>query len=321
MHVLVTGGAGFIGSHVVDALLARGDRVTVLDDLTTGDKANLAHVEAAAPLELVIGSITDPFLVDRLVMQADALIHLAAAVGVQYIMQRQVQGIITNTVGTEHVLRAAAQRRIPTFLASSSEVYGKSPEVPATETSYPVIGTTDIHRWSYACTKALDEFLALAYHREQGLPVVIGRFFNVTGPRQSPAYGMVLPRFCRAALAGEDLRVYGDGEQTRTFLHVGDCVCAVLAVLAESRAHGQVVNIGGAEPVSMRGLAELVCRRSGSSAGIELVPYERAYPSGNFEDIRHRVPAIDKIRELCDWRPGHGLEDIVDATLAASRLP
>lgn len=311
-RVLVTGGAGFIGSHVVDALLARGDQVTVLDDLTTGDKA---HVPQHERCELVLGSITDPFLVDRLMAEADALIHLAAAVGVQYIMQNQVQGIITNTLGTEHVLRAAAARGLPTFVASSSEVYGKSPDIPASETAYPVIGTTDVHRWSYACTKALDEFLALAYHREQGLPVVVGRFFNMTGPRQSPAYGMVLPRFCAAARAGTDLQVYGDGAQTRTFCHVADCTRAVLALLDSVEAKGEVVNIGGNEPVSMQALAERVIESAGSSSQIRLVPYEEAFPDGHFEDIRHRVPAVQKIKDLIGWQAERGLQEIIDGVL------
>jgi UDP-glucose 4-epimerase len=316
--VLVTGGAGFIGSHLVDALLARGDRVLVLDDLTTGDKANLAHLEGDERCLLHIGSVTDPYLVDRLMEQAEAVVHLAAAVGVKYIMERQVQGIITNTVGTEQVLRAAAVRGLPTFLASSSEVYGKSPEVPARETSYPVIGTTDIHRWSYACCKALDEFLALAFHREQGLPVVVARLFNVTGPRQSSSYGMVLPRFCQAALAGGSLSVYGHGDQTRTFLHVLDAVRAILGLLDSPEAKGQVFNVGGDEPVSIRDLAELVIAECGQGS-LQQVPYEQAFPGGHFEDIIHRVPAIDKIAAQIGWRPEMGLRTIVRSTLASYR--
>lgn len=320
MRYLITGGAGFIGSHCCDALLARGDEVLVLDDYSTGDAANLCHHAGHAGFELRIGSITDAFLVDRLIGQVDAVIHLAAAVGVHYIMQHQVGSIITNTLGTEHVLRAAALRRLPTLLASSSEVYGKSPDQPAAETAYPVIGTTDIHRWSYACTKALDEFLALAYHREQGLPLRIARFFNITGERQSPAYGMVLPRFIAAAQADASLRVYGDGAQTRTFCHVSDCVRGILALLDEPSANGSVCNIGGDEPVSIRDLATRVITHSGRG-WIEEIPYETAFPGGHFEDIRHRVPAIDKIHQLCGWRPQLPLDAIITGMLSAHQSP
>lgn len=320
MRVLVTGGAGFIGSHLVEALLARGDRVAVIDDASTGSFDNLKAVAAHPELTVVHGSVCDDLAVDELCagFHPELVIHLAAAVGVRRILERQVGSIVTNVRGTEAVLRAAAQhgaRRV--VIASTSEVYGKQDKVPFREDDDAVLGSTNLHRWSYACAKMLDEFLALAWHRERGLGVTVARFFNVTGPRQSPAYGMVLPRFCRAALAGGTLEVHGDGEQTRTFLHVADAVTGILALAGCDAAVGRVVNIGGTEEVSMRALAQRVIAAAGRGS-ITLIPYASAYPAG-FEDMRRRVPDTTRLRTLTGWIPTRDLAAIIGETLADAR--
>lgn len=307
---LITGGAGFIGSHLTDALLARGDAVVVLDDCSTGDLRNLPADHPQ--LQILHGSVCDELLVDEACASCDAVVHLAAAVGVRRILDRQVRSIITNVRGTEVVLHAAAGHgNLPVFLASTSEVYGKGAKVPFAEDDDSVLGTSARHRWSYACSKLLDEFLALAYHRERGLPLVIGRFFNITGPRQSPSYGMVLPNFCRAALAGDDLEVHGDGRQSRCFLHVDDCVRAMLAVLERPEAIGKVFNIGGEEEISIADLAQRVIASVGSSSRLRLVPYEQAFPTGDFEDMLRRKPDVSRLRALTAWSPRHNLADII----------
>lgn len=320
VHVLVTGGAGFIGSHLVEALLARGDRVTAIDDCSTGDPENLAAVRDHERFALLHGSVCDEVLVDEACLGVEAIFHLAAAVGVRRILEKQVMSIVTNLHGTETILRAAtAHGRIPVFLASTSEVYGKGVKAPFAEDDDSVLGATGIHRWSYACTKAMDEFLALAFHRERALPVRIGRFFNITGPRQSAAYGMVLPNFCERVLAGEPCVVHGDGEQTRCFLHVADCVDAVLRLAEEPLAVGRVVNIGGEEEVAIGRLAELVGEVRGKAVAVDHVPYERAFPEGGFEDMRRRVPDTARLRELTGWRPRHDLRAIVADCLETCR--
>ncbi|MDA3961839.1 MAG: GDP-mannose 4,6-dehydratase [Planctomycetota bacterium] len=319
MHYLVTGGSGFIGSHVIDRLLARGDRVTSLDDYSTGDAANLAPVTSHPQLTILHGSVCDELVVDEAASGVEAIIHLAAAVGVKRILERQVAGIMTNLRGTEVVLRAAAAHgRLPVFLASSSEVYGKGLKAPFVEDDDSLLGATSLHRWSYACAKAMDEFLALAYHRERGLPVRIGRFFNTTGPRQSAAYGMVLPRFCQAALRGEALEVHGDGAQSRCFLHVADCVSALLALLDSDDAVGQVVNIGGAEEVTIKDLAQRVIAAAGSGS-VKMLSYAEAFPEGGFEDLRRRVPSVAKLQALTGWTPERDLGAIIDDCLTACR--
>jgi UDP-glucose 4-epimerase len=321
MRHLVTGGAGFIGSHVVEALLARGDRAIVLDDCSTGSMDNLLGVSGDPRLRVILGSVCDQAAVDEACAQAESVIHLAAAVGVARILDHQVDSIVTNVRGTETILRAAAARSLPTFIASSSEVYGKSLSVPFREGDDSVLGATSLHRWSYACGKALDEFLALAYWRERRVPVVIGRFFNITGPRQSPHYGMVLPRFCQAACAGEPLSVYGDGSQTRCFLHVSDCVSALLSLMRFPDAIGKVVNIGGDSEISMRLLAQLVIREARSGSSIRSVPYSEAYPQGGFEDLQRRVPDTALLRKITGWTTTHDLTSIVRACLAATPAP
>lgn len=320
MRFLVTGGAGFIGSHLVEALLARGDAVTVLDDVSTGSWDNLAGVRGHGALTLVAGSVCDELVVDEAMAGVDAVIHLAAAVGVTRILERKVASIVTNVRGTEVVLRAAwAAGRLPVFIASSSEVYGKLEKVPFREDDDSVLGASRLHRWSYACAKAMDEYLALAYRAERGLPVVIGRFFNVTGPRQSASYGMVLPRFVQAARAGRAIEVYGDGRQTRCFLHVADAIAAILALMAAPAAVGEVVNIGGEEEISMLDLAELVKRETGSPAAIRLVSYREAYPQGGFEDMRRRVPDVSKLQRLTGWQRRRDLRAIVRACAGTLR--
>lgn len=319
MRYLVSGGAGFIGSHLVEALLARGDAVTVLDDCSTGTLANLAAVREHPRLTVIQGSACDEVVVDEACAGAEAVVHLAAAVGVRRILDRQVGSIVTNVRGTEAMLRAAtAHGRLPFFLASTSEVYGKLDRAPFREDDDSVFGASSLHRWSYACSKLMDEFLALAYHRERRLPVTIGRFFNVTGPRQSPAYGMVLPRFCAAAKAGRALEVHGDGAQTRCFLHVRDCVAAVLALLGCAGAVGQVVNIGGGEEVAMAALARRVVALAGSHAGVRLVPYAEAFPQGGFEDMRRRVPDVGKLQRLTGWTQRVDLDGIIRDCLATA---
>ncbi|HEX3132491.1 MAG TPA: NAD-dependent epimerase/dehydratase family protein [Planctomycetota bacterium] len=302
MHYLVTGGAGFIGSHLVDALLARGDAVTVLDDCSTGSLRNLAAVSRHARLTILHGSVCDEVLVDEACAQVDTVIHLAAAVGVKRILDRQVASIVTNLRGTEVMLRAAQSHgSLPFLLASTSEIYGKLDRVPFREDDDSMLGASSLHRWSYACSKLMDEFLALAYHRERGLPVTIARFFNVTGPRQSAAYGMVLPRFCAAATRGDTLEVHGDGAQSRCFLHVRDAVAAILALLGCPAVVGKVVNIGSTEEVTMRALAERVVQIAASKSTVRLIPYAEAFPQGGFEDMRRRVPDVTRLRTLTSW--------------------
>ncbi len=304
MRYLVTGGAGFIGSHLTDALLARGDTVTVLDDFSTGRAAYLA---AHARLTVIEGSVCDPAMVAKACAGIDQLIHLAAAVGVGKIMAERVAGIRTNLVGSETILHAADERRLPLFFSSTSEVYGKNASFPFREEDDSVFGASSLHRWSYACSKLMDEFLALAYVHERQLSATIARFFNVTGPRQCPDYGMVLPRFCAAALAGRDLEVHGNGQQSRCFLHVADCVRAVLLVIDNPATVGQVINIGSDEETTIHALAERVLGASGSRSAIRAIPYATAFPGGGFEDMQRRVPDIAKLTRLTGWQREHDL--------------
>lgn len=317
---LVTGGAGFIGSHLVERLLAAGDRVTVLDDASTGRLANLAAAAGHDRLTVVRGSVCDEVAVDEAIQGCDRVVHLAAAVGVRRILERRVGSLVANVRGTEVVLRAClAHGRVPVFVASTSEVYGKQEKAPFREDADHVLGPTSLHRWSYACSKLIDEFLAFAYHAERGLPVVCGRFFNVTGPRQSPAYGMVLPRFCAAAVAGRPLDVHGDGGQSRCFLHVADAVDALVQLLGCPAAVGLAVNIGSDAEITMLDLARRVIARAGSASALRLVSYAEAFPQGGFEDMRRRVPDVGRLRGLTGWAPRRSLDDIIDGCLADAR--
>ncbi len=316
MRYLVTGGCGFIGSHLVEALIARGDQVLVLDDHSTGSLANLSGMTGIERLALEHGSVCDELVVDECCRQVDAVVHLAAAVGVKRILDRQVNSIVTNLRGTETVLRSAhAHGRLPVLFASTSEVYGKQAHAPFREEDDSVLGASALHRWSYACSKLMDEFLTLAYHRERSLPVTIARFFNTTGPRQSPHYGMVLPRFCRSALEGRPLEVHGDGSQSRCFLHVADAISAILALLACPKANGQVINVGATEEISIEDLARRVIDRCGSRSGIVRVPYHEAYPQGGFEDMRRRVPSVERLTQLTPWRQSYDLDATIQDSL------
>jgi UDP-glucose 4-epimerase len=313
-RILITGGAGFIGSHFTERLLAEGWRVTVLDDLSTGTLSNLAGGRNSPRLEVVEGTILDTWLVRRLVQSSEVVVHLAAAVGVRYILENPLTTIRTNVEGTDNVLKAAAQFGRKTLLASTSEVYGMNPTQPLCEDADSVLGPSSVSRWSYATAKKLDEFLALAYARSKRLPVVILRFFNIAGPRQSGRYGMVLPNFVRAAVETEPLRVFGDGQQSRNFTYIDDCVEALVRLLRCPDAEGEAVNIGGTEEISIAGLAQRVLQVTGAPGPIVFVPYEEAYSGQGFEDMRRRVPCLCKIRRLTGWSPVTDLNEMIRAT-------
>jgi UDP-glucose 4-epimerase len=309
--VLVTGGAGFIGSHLVEMLLEDGHAVIALDDLSTGSLRNVQHLIGRRGFRLEQGSVLDRERCHQVIAEADVVVHLAAAVGVKLVVEQPIETIDRNVRGTEHVLEGAWRYGHKVFLASTSEVYGKEARPGASvfrETDDVTLGVS--MRWSYACSKALDEYLARAYHQSKGLPVVIGRFFNTVGPRQTGAYGMVIPRFVDWALAGKPLQVYGDGGQIRVFTHVLDAVRALWALMNEPRAEGEIVNIGGVEPVTMLDLARRIKALTGSASEIVLVPYERAYGVG-FEDIRTRVPDLTKLQSLVGPCPPIPLDTIL----------
>lgn len=319
MRYLITGGAGFIGSHVAESLLERGDRVTLLDNLSTGTRDNLAHVEGRATL--VHGSVLDALLVDELIAESDVVVHLAAAVGVRLIVEKPLRSLLTNIRGSETVLEAAHRYRAKVLLASTSEIYGKNSDTPFKEDHDRVLGSPKVSRWAYSTSKAVDEILGFAYHRERGLPTVIARLFNTVGPRQTGSYGMVLPRFVAQALAGEDLTVYGDGSQSRCLCHVADVVDALLLLLDEPRAEGDVFNVGSTEEVTIVDLARRVIDATGSSSTIRFVPYDEAYEEG-FEDMARRVPDTSKIRDLVGWSPRFDLDQIIkDVVDDIEKLP
>jgi UDP-glucose 4-epimerase len=322
-HCLVTGGAGFIGSHLAEELLARGHQVSVIDNESTGSRDNLAAVKDHPRLHYTKGSVADPGLVRRAVEDVDEVYHLAAAVGVRLIADAPIHTIETNIYPTELILkelgrRHEAGRPAKLFLASTSEVYGKNPKARWNEDDDLVFGSTTRARWSYGASKAIDEFLALAYWRERRLPVVIGRFFNVVGPRQTAAYGMVLPGFVDAALAGRPLVVHDDGQQVRCFGYVTDTVQAVLALMDEPEAVGRVFNIGSDEPIRILDLARRVIAAVDPSLGVEFISYAEAY-SADFEDCRHRVPNLDRLRATIDYSPEHDLDAILRRVIAWKR--
>ena len=318
MRVFISGGAGFIGSHLAARLVREGHVVSVLDDLSTGDMRNIAPLRDAPNFEYRIGSTLDAPLVTELVDLADVTVHLAAAVGVRLIVERPIHTIETNVGGTEVVLAAASKKNKRVLLASSSEVYGNSTKLPFNEDDDLVLGPTTHSRWAYACSKALDEWLGFAYLRERGVPVTICRFFNTVGPGQTGRYGMVLPSLVRQALAEEPLTVYGDGAQTRAFAHVADVVDAVVRLRANPAAEGQVVNVGSDEETSIRALAERVRDAAGSRSKIVLVPYAEAYAEG-FEDMRRRVPDTTKLRELTGLSLAGGLERAIRDVVSERR--
>ncbi|MHB8465488.1 MAG: NAD-dependent epimerase/dehydratase family protein [Acidimicrobiales bacterium] len=314
----MTGGAGFIGSHLVEALLGRGDRVIALDNLSTGRLRNLEAAAAYANFRFVHGSVLDELAVDEAVHESDVVVHLAAAVGVKLIVEEPLRSLKTNIRGSEIVLEAAHRYRSKVLLTSTSEVYGKNANGPLSEDADRVMGSPMVARWAYSTAKALDETLAFAYRRDRGLPVIVVRLFNTVGPRQSPAYGMVLPRLARQAVRGEALTVYGDGEQTRCFCHVADVVRALLGLLDAERAVGEVFNVGSTEEISINDLALKIIRRAASESTVRLVSYEDAYEVG-FEDMRRRVPDTTKVRQFLDWAPARSLDQILIEVIREAR--
>ena len=310
MKVLITGGAGFIGSHLAERLLGAGHDVSVLDNLSTGSIDNIAQLKSHPCFRYAIDSVTNEPLLAELIDGCDVVFHLAAAVGVKLIVEQPVHTIETNVHGTEVVLKHANKKKKLVFIASTSEVYGKSSVVPFRESADLVLGPTEKHRWAYACSKLIDEFLALAYWREKRLPVVVVRLFNTVGPRQTGRYGMVLPTFVRQALAGQPITVFGDGTQSRSFTYVGDVVDALVALASEPRAIGGVYNIGNTGEVTIADLAARVKEVTASTSAIQLIPYDEAYEAG-FEDMPRRVPDITKLRELIGFAPKMALDDII----------
>jgi UDP-glucose 4-epimerase len=318
MRFLITGGAGFIGSHLSDLLIEHGHAVHVLDDLSTGGIENIRHLKDHPRFEYTIGSADNHAVVAELVDESDSVVHLAAAVGVSLIVDSPVRAIETNVHCTEVVLEHANKKKKPVLIASTSEVYGKSPAIPFREDGDLQMGATDMGRWAYACSKAIDEFLAMAYWRERALPTTVVRLFNTVGPRQTGSYGMVLPRLAGQALAGQSLTVYGDGCQKRCFCHVADVVQALFALMTNESAYGNVFNIGSTTEISILELAQRIVEAAGSDSGISLIPYNEAYGEG-FEDMYRRVPDIGKVHALIGWSPTRSLGDMVEDVVAYQR--
>jgi UDP-glucose 4-epimerase len=318
VRVLITGGAGFIGSHLSEALLERGDEVFVLDNLSTGSIDNILHLKDRPKFHYTVDTVENEPLLAELIDRCDVVVHFAAAVGVKLIVEQPVHTIETNVHGTEVVLKIANKKKKLVLIASTSEVYGKSANVPFSEDADLVLGPTSKHRWAYACSKMIDEFLALAYWKERKLPVIVVRFFNTVGPRQTGQYGMVIPNFVRQALAGQPITVFGDGKQSRSFTYVGDVVRAVVALINEPRAIGHVFNIGNGNEITIGDLAEKVKALTGSPSEIVRIPYDQAYESG-FEDMPRRVPDITKISALIGYKPTVELDEILEKVIESFR--
>lgn len=318
MRYLITGGAGFIGSHLSEALLDRGDEVFVLDDLSTGSVENIRHLKAHNRFHYFFDSITNKQLLAELVDESDAVFHLAAAVGVRLIVESPVRTIETNVYGTQLVLDAASKKKKLVFAASTSEVYGKSEKIPFREDADLVLGATTIGRWSYAASKALDEFLALSYWKEKHQPVIVVRLFNTVGPRQTGRYGMVVPNFVKQALEGKPITIFGDGRQSRCFCDVRDTVQAIVRLVHTDSAVGEVVNIGSTQEISIEGLARVVKERTNSESPITYIPYDQAYEPG-FEDMPRRIPSVEKLERLTGFRPTTTLPEIIDRVVAHSQ--
>lgn len=310
MKALITGGAGFIGSHLAEKLLARGDEVCVIDDLSTGKLENVAHLRDNPRFHLAVETILNETVMDRLVSECDVIYHLAAAVGVELIVKSPVETIERNVLGSHVVLRLASRYLRKVLITSTSEIYGKSDSIPFGEEDDRVLGATTKSRWSYSCSKAIDEFLALAYHKEKGVPTVIMRLFNTVGPRQTGRYGMVIPRLVTQALAGKPLTVYGDGQQVRCFTFVEDVVWAAIHLMEEPAAVGQVFNVGNDKGISIADLARKIVEMTGSKSEIHFVPYSEAYEEG-FEDMRIRVPNLNKVKEAIGYEPRVQLDEIL----------
>lgn len=311
MKILITGGAGFVGSHLADKLLAEGHNITVIDDLSTGRYSNIAHLEENDRFRLIIDTVLDAKLMDQLIAETDRVYHMASAVGVRLIMEQPVKTIETIFHGTDVVLSRCAKYRKRVLIPSTSEVYGKGISVPFREEDDLLTGATDKHRWAYACAKTLDEFLALAHYKETRLPVVVARLFNTVGPRQTGQYGMVVPRFVQAALRNDPIEVHGDGTQSRCFGHVTDVVDGLTAALESPACSGQVLNIGSDAEVTINDLAKKAIELTGSTSEIRYIPYNKAYGEG-FEDMRRRVPSIDKAKQLIGFQPTRTLDDIIN---------
>jgi UDP-glucose 4-epimerase len=318
MRFLITGGAGFIGSHLSDLLIEHGHGVHVLDDLSTGATENIRHLKYRPGFEYTIDSAENHGVVAELIDEVDIVVHLAAAVGVTLVVESPVRAIETNVHCTEVVLRHANKKKKPVLIASTSEVYGKSQALPFREDGDMQMGATDKGRWAYACSKAIDEFLAMAYWRERALPTIVVRLFNTVGPRQTGCYGMVVPRLVSQALAGESLTVFGDGAQTRCFCHVADVVEALFALMREEGAYGEVFNVGATTEISILDLAERIVEITGSRSDVSRIPYNEAYGEG-FEDMYRRVPDTTKVQTLIDWHPTRSLEDIVEDVVEHQR--
>ena len=310
MRAFITGGAGFIGSHLADALIARGDTVTILDNLSTGSKKNIAHLEGKITVHE--GDIRDKDLVDKLVQESDVVFHMAAALGVKNIMEHTIESIDRNFSGSEVVLNAATKHKKRLLIASTSEIYGKNPNQPLNEESDRVVGAPQKIRWTYSDAKALEEAVAHTLHRTHGLKVTTVRFFNTVGPRQTGQYGMVVPRFIQSALKNEDITIYDDGSQSRVFCHVEDAVRAVLSLTDSDATIGDYFNVGGVGETTIKELAEKIIARTNSTSGIKNIPYTEAYPAG-FEDMQRRVPDITKIKNAIGWSPTHTLDSIIDS--------
>ena len=310
MKLLITGGAGFIGSHLAERLIEMGHFVIALDDLSTGTSSNIAQLEKNPSFEFIRGSMLDEKLVETLMSRVDGCIHLGAALGVQRILEKPYQSLVANIHGSEIAIKAAAEQGKRFFLASTSELYGKNPNQPLTEESDRVLGSPQLIRWAYSEAKALDESLAQMFMASHGLKFVTGRFFNTVGPRQSGAYGMVLPRFVASAIKNEPLLVYGDGSQSRVFCHVSDAINGVLKIFFDDKALGHAFNIGGEEEISIKELAMRVISVTNSSSSIEYLPYSKAYPEG-FEETMRRVPDTAKLRKMSGWKPEYSLDGII----------
>jgi UDP-glucose 4-epimerase len=316
MRVFITGGAGFIGSHLTDALIARGDDVTILDNLTTGSATNLAHLEGK--IELVQGDIRDADLIEKLMAPADLVLHMAAALGVNTILEKTIESVSVNFTGSEVVLNAATKLKKRIIIASTSEIYGKNPQQPLNEESDRVVGAPQKIRWTYSDAKALEEAIAHSLHTTEGLKVTTVRLFNTVGPRQTGRYGMVLPRFVQAALKNEPITIYGDGSQSRVFCHVHDAVKAILTLAVTDSTIGDVFNVGGVGETTMKELAEQIIKQTNSTSTITYTKYEDAYPAG-FEDMQRRVPDITKIKKTINWSPANTLDSIIDDVATSMR--
>ena len=316
MRVFITGGAGFIGSHLADALVARGDAVTILDNMSTGSATNIAHLEGA--IEIIKGDIRDVATVEKAMASADLVLHMAAALGVNTILESPIESVSTNFTGSEVVLQAATKLNKRIIIASTSEIYGKNPKQPLNELDDRVVGTPQKIRWTYSDAKALEEAIAHALFLTKGLKVTTVRLFNTVGPRQTGRYGMVVPRFVQSALAGQPITIYGDGTQSRVFCHVADAVKAILILAGDDKSIGEVYNIGGVGETTIKQLAEKIIERTKSTSAITYTAYEDAYPAG-YEDMQRRVPDTTKIKSAIGWSPDHTLDSIIDDVAAEFR--